>query len=401
MSVAERYILLRVVKITAMTLGSLLTLVLMSQVLVFVNVVTDSGDAIWTFLSLGFMLIPSVANIILPFALLIAVCQTFNTMHTESEIIVIEAAGASRKVQIRPVMLFAGALAALTLANTLVVEPYANRQLRDVIASSGSNLVRFAVRSGTFHRLENNLYIEIAGQLPGGGLQGLTIVDVREPDAEFIYYARRGQTASNDGQEILLLSDGEIHRRNAGTGEVSVITFTSYALDFATFSAVGGEPFYFAKERSTQELLFPNLDDRLFKSRPDMFRNELHRRLSDWLYPLAFGVIALFYSVGARSHREERLWTMASAAGVALLFRGAGFGAVEQSGKSLAGAVATYAVPLTAIVLFGALLMTGRRARLPQPVLDRMAAMADRARALRARLFGATVATPPAGGASK
>lgn len=388
MPVAERYILLRVVKITVMTLGSLLALVLMSQVLVFVNVVTDSGDAIWTFLSLGFLLIPSVGNIILPFALLIAVCQTFNTMHTESEIIVIEAAGASRKVQIRPVMMFAGLLAALTLVNTLVVEPYANRELRNVIAASGSNLVRFAVRSGTFHRLENNLYIEIAGQLPGGGLQGLTIVDVREPESEFIYYARRGQTVANDDREILLLSDGEVHRRNAKTGEVSVITFTSYALDFATFKAAGGQPFYFAKERSTPELLDPDPADRLFKSRPDMFRTELHRRLSDWLYPLAFGLIALFYSVGARSHREERLWAIASAAGVALVFRGAGFGAVEQSGKSLAGAVAAYAVPLTAIVLFGLLLMTGRRARLSQAVLDRLASITDRLRALRARLFG-------------
>lgn len=387
MSVAERYILVRVVKITAMTLGSLLALVLMSQVLVFVNVVTDSGDAIWTFLSLGFLLIPSVGNIILPFALLIAVCQTFNTMHTESEIIVIEAAGAARTIQIRPVMLFACLLSAVTLVNTLVIEPYANRELRNVISASGSNLVRFAVRSGTFHRLESNLYIEIAGQLPGGGLQGLTIVDVREPEAEFIYYARRGQTAANGDQEILLLSDGEVHRRNAKTGEVSVITFTTYALDFASFKASGGQPSYYAKERSTLELLNPNPADTLFKARPDAFRTELHRRLSDWLYPLAFGLIALFYSVGARSHREERLWAIASAAGVALVFRGAGFGAVEQSGQSLAGAASAYAVPLTAIVLFGLLLTTGRRARLPQPVLDWLSTMAERWKALRARLF--------------
>lgn len=401
MIVAERYILTRIVKIAAMTLGSLLVLVLLSQVLVFVNVVTDSGEAIWTFFSLAFLLIPSVGNIILPFALLIGICHTFNTMHTESEIIVLEAAGASRGIQIRPVVLLAAFLSAATLANTLALEPFANRQLRDVITSSGSNLVRFAVRSGTFHRLEQDLFIEIAGQLPGGGFQGIMIIDVRDPQAELIYYAKRGQTTSRDEQDILLLSDGEVHRRNARTGDVSIITFSTYGLDFATFRAPQGTSSYYPKERPTAELLFPDPADSQYQKQPHRFRSELHRRLSDWLYLPAFGFIALYFSVGARSHRQERLWAIAGAAATALAFRGGGFMVVGEAGRNLASTVLVYLIPVSAIAIFGYLVLTGRQAVMSQRTIDRLAAFAERLQSVRTGLERAPPAAPPSGGGSR
>lgn len=386
MIIAERYILTRIVKIAGMTLGSLLVLVLMSQVLVFVNVVTDSGEAIWTFVSLAFLLVPSVGNIILPFALLIGICHTFNTMHTESEIIVMEAAGTSRAVQIRPVMLLATFLSAATLANTLVLEPYANRHLRDVITSSGSNLVRFAIRSGTFHRLEKDLFIEIAGQLPGGGFQGIMIIDVRDPQTELIHYAKRGQTTSHDEQEILLLSDGEVHRRNARTGDVSIISFSTYALDFATFRAPQGTSSYYPKERPTAELLFPDPSDSQYQKQPHRFRSELHRRLSDWLYPPAFALIALYFSVGARSHRQERLWAIAGAAGTALAFRSGGFMVIGEAGRNVVNTALAYLIPSSAIAIFGYLLITGRQAVMSQKSIDRLAALAERLQSARSRL---------------
>jgi len=401
MIIAERYILTRIAKIAGMTLGSLLGLVLMSQVLVFVNVVTDSGEAIWTFFSLAFLLIPSVGNIILPFALLIGICHTFNTMHTESEIIVLEAAGASRALQIRPVMLLAAFLSAATLVNTLVVEPVANRHLRDVITASGSNLVRFAVRSGAFHQLEQDLFIEIAGQLPGGGFQGIMIVDVRDPQSELIYYAKRGQTTSREDQEILLLSDGEVHRRNARTSDVSIITFSTYALDFATFRSPQGSSSYFPKERSTIDLIYPDASDSQYQKQPHRFRSELHRRLSDWLYLPAFGLIALYFSVGARSHRQERLWAVAGAAATALAFRGGGFMVVGEAGRNIVNTVLVYLIPASAIAIFGYLLATGRQAVMSQRTIDRLAAFSDRLRTFLSRLERRRAAVPPSGGAAQ
>lgn len=386
MRVAERYILGRVLSISTMTLGSLLVIVLITQVLIFVNVVTDSGEAILTFLGLAAMLVPSVTAVVVPFALLIGICHTLNTMHTDSEIVVLEAAGASHALLVRPVVFLAALASILSLANSLVIEPAANRHLRDIINVAGSNLVKFAVRAGTFHRLENNLYIQIGGQVTGGGFEGILIADMRDPEGELIYYAQRGSIDKVEGTDVLLLENGEVQRRNAKTREVSIITFKSYALDFTHFAAARRGGNYLPKERPTAYLLEPDPNDSVHQSRPHLFRSEFHRRFSDWLYPMAFGLVALYFSVGARSNREERLWSLAAAAGVALAVRGAGFFVLNNAGGSALFALLTYLVPLSCILLFAGLLASGRRAALSQTWLDRIGAATDWLAALGARL---------------
>lgn len=373
MLVAERYILRRVLALSLTTLIAATVIVLLTQVLGRVNVIANSGAALLTFATMAAMLVPSMVNIVMPFALLLGAGQTLNTMHNDSEIVVLEAAGASGMVVARPILLLAGAMSLVTLASMLIVEPAANRVLRDTINTASSSFVRFAVQSGEFHRVEDQLYIQVAQQTPAGDFEGIVIADMRDPAGELIYHARRGAIREHEGLDVLLMSGGEIHRKNAFTGDVSIITFQSYMLDFSQFgpnAAAGG---YSPKERATAFLVDPDPDDRYFQQRPYRLREELHRRFSEWLYPLAFGLIAIYYCAGARSNREERLWGIAGALAVALVVRGAGFVAVGNSGRSAAWAAAAYILPLGAVGLFGGLMLAGRQARISQAWMERMA----------------------------
>jgi lipopolysaccharide export system permease protein len=385
MPVAERYILRNLLVTSGLSLATILVLVMITQVLIFLNVVTNSSEALLTLVKLVAGLVPSLASIVLPFALLIAVGHTFNRMHTDSEIIVLEAAGAPRTLQIRPVMLLAAAMSLLTLASSLLIEPYANRQVRTTIYESASNIVQFAAGSGAFHRIEDNLYLQFGGQHGDGDFSGLFIADMREAESEFIYYANRGRIVTQPDYEMLVMFDGEIHRRNARTAEVSTITFASYALDLADFGPSRGTPFYQPKERPSLEVFWPNPRDSHFQQQPHRFRGEAHRRLTEWLYPLAFGLVALYFSIGARSNREEQLLGLGAAVATALAFRGGGFIFLNDAGRSAFASFMLYFLPLSCIGLFGWLLLSGRRARIPQRWLDRLSTAVTRFEKLRQR----------------
>lgn len=377
MGIAERYILNRVVLITLTTLVSLVTIVLITQVLIFVNVVTNSGEAIRTFMTMAAMLVPMVTGIVLPFALVIGVSNALNQMHADSEIVVLEGAGVSRSVAIKPVMMLAVVASLLSLFNSLVIEPAANRQLRDIITQVRTDMIGMAVRSEAFLRLDDNLYLQIGGQLPGGTFESIFISDLRDPESELLYYAQRGSITDFGDTKLLVLQDGEVHRSNARTGEVSIISYAAYAIDLTQFTSAAGGNSYQPKEMPLSDLLDPDPNGAASAWQPRQIKSELHRRLSDWLYPLALVPIALYFSAGARSNRQERVWSLMGAAGAALAVRGTGFFVVEQSGNSAMLGVLPYAVPVASLIFFCALLASGKRMSLPQNWLDRISDATD------------------------
>ena len=82
-------------------------MVLVTQVLLYVNLLTASGQALITFFALAATLVPPMTNLVLPFALYIGASQTLNGMNSDSELAVIEAAGGSLSIQTKPIILLA------------------------------------------------------------------------------------------------------------------------------------------------------------------------------------------------------------------------------------------------------------------------------------------------------
>lgn len=392
MNLIERYIFRRAARLTLVTLAATTVVVLITQVLIYVNVLTDSGQAITTFLKLAVTLVPAMMVVVTPFALLIGASQTLSQMNADSELAVIEGAGGSQKITAKPILILGIVLTLLTLVTALVVEPWSNRQLRTIVSEAGADLVRLAVQSGSFKRLDEGLYIQIAEQLPGGGFGGIFIADMRDDKTELIYYARRGVILPQGERDLLVMSEGEIQRRAVATGEISIIQFASYAIDFSQFSPAGKTTAFMPKERSTAFLLNPDPNDYFAKARPDMLRSELNRRFSEWLFPVAFGLIAVYFAGGARSNRQERLWSLTVAAFVALGIRGTGFFFMNASGISRPMTVLTYALPLVTIAIFAGLLVSGRQLRIPGWIDNwgsALLAWAERQRiALQLRLAG-------------
>jgi lipopolysaccharide export system permease protein len=364
MTIIEKYLLRRMTLLFFAATGASLGIVWTVQALAKINLVTDTGQSIGTFLKLASLLLPTVIPIVLPFAVLIGITQTLTTMNTDSELAVIAASGARRSVIYRPAILLALTVSAAVAFVSHVVEPYSRQAVRTMVASANSDLLTLAVQEGSFKKIEDNLYIQISERLPNGRLGGIFMADSRDPKIDLVYFAKTGFVTKNDQISMLVMNDGEAHRKDAKGGNFSIIRFNSYAFDLSALQKTSGRAVLHPKDRSTAYLLHPDLNDADFLEKPQRFSGVLHKRLTAWLYPLVFALIALAAAGGARSHRQARLNATMEAAGAAMAVRWIGLYVEDLAENSVVGVYALYLLPIAAICLSVWAIMRQRKLRL-------------------------------------
>jgi lipopolysaccharide export system permease protein len=370
MKLIERYIFRRVFTMALSALMIATGIVLTTQLLAQVDMVTRSADAAANFAVIALMFVPMIGLLVAPFALLVGAMRTLSAMNSDSELAVLEAAGRRPSATARPIVLLAALTTLASLATSLTVEPWANRTMQDTIEAASADLIRSAVQSGSFVPVQGGTFIQIGTELPSGEFGQVVIVDTRDPITELIYYARRGTLLEHQGASLFVLADGEVHRRNKLDRSVSIISFATTALDFSQFVSRGGRVSYRPEELPTGYLLSPDSKDPLARDRPAELRREIHRRFSEWLYPMVFGLVAVYFAGSARSNRQDQPAQIVIGALVALSIRALGFFTVANSGESPIFAALTYAVPLGAIAVFGGLILRGRTMRIPKRMME-------------------------------
>ncbi|MBB3978801.1 lipopolysaccharide export system permease protein [Rhizobium azooxidifex] len=392
MKLIERYILRRTSLMFLATLLPLLGIVWTTQALTNVNLVTDSGQSMLAFLKLATLILPSVIPIILPFAYVIGVSQTLTAMNADSELTVLNAAGSSRMMIIRPVMYLGIALSLISFAVDNFVEPYSRMAVRQMVATAHADMLSSVIQENAFRKVTDGLYVQVTRRKGGGVLEGLFVADTRDPKVEYVYYAREG--AIDEKTSALVMNDGEVHRK-LPNGDVSVIKFDSYAFDLADLTERAGEATIRAKDRDLWFLMNPDPEDDQVKRNPGAFTAELHRRFTEWTLPILFGLVALVGSVDARSHREARVHPMISALLVALAIRWAIFYAGSAAESSLLAIPFMYLIPVGVAALAVRQLSRHKSLELPASWRTRLVDLSDR---LTARLPGRAGAAPTSNG---
>lgn len=146
------------------------------------------------------------------------------------------------------------------------------------------------------------------------------------------------------------MNDGVVQRK-VPSGEVSVVRFTSYVFDLSAFSADMDETTLLPKDQTTHYLLNPDADDPIFKRSPNLYKTELNKRFSEWLFPIAFALIALAVAGDPKSHREARIHPLITAVVACLAVRWLAFFAEGESKSMPALGAMMYAVPILASLI--------------------------------------------------
>lgn len=149
MKLLEIYILRRVGQMFLVALLPVLAIIWTTQVLQRVNLVTDSGQSVGSFAMLATLILPSIIPVVLPFALVIGITQTLTTMNNDSELTVIDAAGAKRSILVRPILLLAALISVFSFFVDNVVEPKAKTGVRQMVAETYADLLSTVIEEKT------------------------------------------------------------------------------------------------------------------------------------------------------------------------------------------------------------------------------------------------------------
>ena len=383
MTIIERYIFRRMALMSLAALSVTTGIALTTQVLVRLNFISTSSKALATVGELSLLLIPPMIVVVMPFALLIGVLQTLRAMNQDSELAVIEASGLSTLQKIRPALVLGVLSMAFILFVTTILEPATNRRLRMLITRNAGDLLTSAIEAGTFKQIKEGVFLQVASQEAGGLLKDIFVSDRRDPKQELTYVAQSGRVETVDDRTLLVVHDGQIQRKNAVDGSLSVIHFSAYSLDAATFTDGASEVTLGPQEQSTLALFAPDTADPSYQRRPDRFVRELHRRFSEPLYAIEMIVVGLFFTARARSNRRDAGEALVLAALAGFGLRGFGYVLGTLSGQGGMVAILSYAIPAGISVALLWLMLADRRFR----GLDRVRRMvSERIDALIARL---------------
>jgi lipopolysaccharide export system permease protein len=368
MALLESYIFGRVFRMFLTALVPVLAIIWTTQVLARINLVTDSGQSIGSFFMLATFILPTIIPVVMPFAVIIGATQTLQTMNNDSEFAIIDSAGAKRATIYRPVLILASLLCVASFAIDNFLEPVARLGMRKTIAATYADLLSSVIEEKTFRRIDDGLYVQISQRVQGRVLKGLFVADSRDPRFEMIYYAREG--AVDESGSTLIMKDGEIHRKSI-EGSVSVIHFASYTFDLSELSEAQGQARLRASDRGLGFLLNPDPGDADYKAKPDDYRAELHRRLTDWLYPLTFALASLALAGSAHSHRERKVPALIPALVFAFGFRWAAFFLADRIESPTGSALPLYLFMIVVdLFLVYAIFRNSRRLGRSRPITD-------------------------------
>ena len=392
MNTLQRYIFRRIAVITLASFAAVLGVVWVTQVLSRIDFATGSGQSMFAFLKLIAVLTPQLATLVLPIAIVIGVVQVFSTMNADSELAVMSASGASRGMIARPVLAVAAIASLFVLVSNHYIEPRANRALRDLLVSARTDLLTSLVREGAFTKLDDDLTVYVDRRLPGNALAGIMVSDTRDDDLRLIYYAQSGAVGTVDGKEVMVMTNGQIHRKNLKDGSLSIIRFNSYAMSLSQFASAGIWTDYAPHERDTADLIHPDPNDKTFQTMPGWVRGELHRRLSEWLYPILFAYVALVVAGQTQSHRQTRFNTFFLGLGGALVYRWGAYAIYSANRTNGDLWWLFYALPLGGILLGIVMYHMGISVAVPDRIIRAWEAFNDRIRQMRIRAARARTA---------
>lgn len=355
----DKYIFRTTLASFALVLVSLTGVIWITQALRGIDLMTSQGQTIVTFLGITGLAIPVLVLVIAPIALMIAVTHTLNKLATDSEIIVMNAAGMSPIRLFRPFIYATVVVALLVAFISAYLAPDGMRRLKRWDAEITADVLANILQPGRFAQLDQNLTIRVRERQPGGVLVGIFVDDRRDPKERVSIIADHGTVLKNDKGSFLVLEDGNLQRFEVGKTEPAMVKFARYAFDMSKFSNRGTDVTYGIRERYLWELFSPDPTDPVYQQMSGQFRAELHDRLTAPLYPFAFAALTFAFLGTPRTTRQSRNFSITCTIGAVFALRAAGFACSVLAAKSTAAPLIQYAMLIGSIVVSVWVIFTG------------------------------------------
>ena len=299
----------------------------LTQSLRVIDTVVNNGQSARVFLQFTLLLLPMVLSIVLPIALFAAVLYAINRLFSDSEIVVMMAAGLSGTAILRAVTAFALAVMLVVYLMTLWLMPLAQRDMRERMTQIRGDVAVAFMREGAFLNPLDGVTVYLRETGPSGELLGVFVQDERDPDREVTYTAEKALLVRDGEGTRLLMFDGMAQSMTGPSGsDLTVLRFDKLAYDLTTFADTGAERMRKPSEMFLPALLSVTEEDAGGRAVGE-YRAEAHEALSAPLYTLVLPLLAVAFVVGAGFRRQGFAGRIVLAAAAGLGVRLAGLAA--------------------------------------------------------------------------
>jgi lipopolysaccharide export system permease protein len=351
LNLLERYIFKSAASAFALCLGALTGVIWITSAIKEMDLVSGKGQTLLVFLKVTLLTLPALIMIIAPIALFAAVLYTLNKLNTDSELIVMNAAGMAPIKVAKPLGLLTIFVALMVGYITIFAMPDSFRTLRDMLTKIRADVVTKFLQEGRFTTIDKGITFHFREKSPSGAMLGVLIHDARDVTRQTTYLAERGQIVESNGSAYIVLESGSVHRQQAQSRDNAIVAYDRYAIDLDQFGADGEKIVYKPRERSTFELINADTSDQYVRLQAGRFRAELHERFANPIYPLACMMIGFAALGGAKTTRQGRGSAIGAAVIAMVALRILGFGASSLAARSAAWTPLIYVVPAGATLI--------------------------------------------------
>jgi lipopolysaccharide export system permease protein len=351
MSALDRYIFRTTFGAFLLVLISLTTVIWLTHALREIDLMTNQKQTVFVFLGITGLLIPMLMLVIAPIALVVAIGYTLNRLNTDSEIVVMNAAGMSPWRIFRPFLMTTFVVSLMVAAISAYVAPKGLRELRNWATKVKADFVINVIQPGRFTPIERGLVLHIRERRPDGQLLGIFIDDRRDPKERVTSISDYGEIVETGTGTFLVLVTGSVQRLETGRADPTIVRFERYAFDLSRFTAGPTVQAVGVRERDLWDVAFPDPNDPVYKQVPTHFRAELHDRLIAPIYPFAFTVLCFAILGAPRTSRQSREMSMIIALSATAVLRLIGFACNVVATQNIAAVYVLYASVFVALML--------------------------------------------------
>ena len=373
-----RYIFRTTLGAFVLVLVSLTSVIWVTQALREFDLMTGQGQSILVFIGITSLIVPSLVVLIAPIALFIAVAHVLNKLGTDSEIIVMNAAGMSPWRVFRSFLWVTLLVAAFIAVVSAYFAPHSMRELRRLIGEARADLVSNIVQTGRFATIDRGLVIHVRERDSSGRLLGIFVDDRRDPSEHSTFLAEDGEILKNELGIFLILENGSVQRQVSRERDPTIVLFNRYAFDLSRIAPASDTRSLTRRERYVWELIWPDPNDKTLADQRNQFWAELNDRMMAPLYAIGFLVIGFAYLGAPRTTRQSRAVALASAIGGVAALRVSGFVSTVMSVNAPAAVAIQYAAFALALTLGTIAIARGSIIEMPASVERALDAIAAR-----------------------
>lgn len=300
----SRYITSQIMLVSIGGTLILCMLIMLVQSLRLVDLIINRGLPLSQFLTMTMLMSPRFLAIVVPIAVFAAALFTYNKLISDSEVVVMRAAGLSQWALARPGALVAMVSVLFCFVLNLYLIPVSYRSFRDNYVQARSQVSAGLLKEGQFNTIGDSITIYVRERAGEAELLGLLIQDNRKPEEQWTILAERGVISETaDGPRVVVFNGSQQLFRD---GKLDLIQFDQYTVDVGLEAKDGETRWRQPQERFLHELFDPGTSQSDVYYRGKLIA-EGHNRIASAFLPLSYVMIGISAMLGGQFSRRGQL----------------------------------------------------------------------------------------------